>query len=120
MVHVDAILIRQVLINLFDNVSMHASGATLVWLHIRQEGERVLLSVEDDGGGFPRDWRFGALSDPLKTHVQGSASDGRRHMGLGLSVCEAILKAHGSPISFGRSSRHGGAAVKFFLPLSTE
>ena len=49
----DAMLIEQVLINLFDNVSAHAKGATGIWLSVRRSGDRVIVSVEDDGEGIP-------------------------------------------------------------------
>ena len=49
----DGVLIEQVLINLFDNVSAHADGATQIWLYVMKEAHTVSVSVEDDGPGIP-------------------------------------------------------------------
>ncbi|MBQ8952981.1 MAG: DUF4118 domain-containing protein, partial [Clostridia bacterium] len=52
-VPMDAMLIEQVLINLFDNVSAHAQTATQIWLTVACQRDRVILTVEDDGPGIP-------------------------------------------------------------------
>ena len=117
-VTVDAVLIEQVLINLFDNVSAHAAGAEHIWLHIDREGDRVVLSVEDDGPGIPPHILPHILDGTL--HPAGrSRSDDRRSMGIGLSVCRSIIRAHGGDMSAGKS-RHGGAAIRFDLPGKEE
>ncbi|MBQ9299419.1 MAG: DUF4118 domain-containing protein [Clostridia bacterium] len=117
LVPMDGILIEQVLINLFDNVSAHAKGATQIWLHIRDAGDRIALSVEDDGPGIPpaqrqRVLRGGAQADRPRT-------DDRRGMGIGLSVCASIIRAHGGEMTVD-SSVHGGAALRFYLPWQEE
>ena len=53
LVEADGVLLEQVLINLFDNVSAHAHGATQIWLHIDKTKDRIALSVEDDRPGIP-------------------------------------------------------------------
>ena len=116
MAPMDGMLIEQVLINLFDNVSAHARGATRIWLYVRQEPGRVTLSVEDDGAGIPS----GQLAHVLEG--VGSSSDrvdDRRGMGIGLSVCRSIIRAHGGDLTAGRSA-HGGAALRFYLPCQEE
>ena len=39
--------------------------------------------------------------------------------GLGLTVCKAIVEAHGGAISVGRST-DGGGAVTFTVPIATD
>ena len=113
-VPIDGTLIEQVLINLFDNVSAHAEGATQIWLHIEKAEDFVTLSVEDDGKG---------LSPLMQTALSegsllppGSLSDRKRDMGIGLSVCRSIVRAHGGELTMGSSRRHGGARASFTLP----
>ena len=113
-VPMDAMLIEQVLLNLFDNVSAHADGATGIWLQIARQEDRVTLTVEDDGGGIP--------AQQLPTLFDGGVtsrgrSDDRRSMGIGLSVCRSIVLAHGGDMAAGQSPR-GGAAVSFYLPCT--
>ena len=117
-VPMDATLIEQVLINLFDNVSAHARGATRIWLHIRSETGRVVLSVEDDGEGIAPAL-LPTLFDGGAHQVRQGSADGRRSMGIGLSVCRTIIRAHGGEMSAGRSA-HGGAAFSFYLPCGEE
>ena len=52
LVPADGVLLEQVLINLFDNVSAHAEGATQIWLYAAATDDRVVVSVEDDGQGI--------------------------------------------------------------------
>ncbi len=117
-VSVDAVLIEQVLINLFDNVSAHAAGAEHIWLHIDREERRVVLSVEDDGQGIPGHLLPHILDGTIHP-MNRSRSDDRRSMGIGLSVCRSIIRAHGGDMSAGKS-RHGGAAIRFDLPGKEE
>ena len=112
-VPMDATLIEQVLLNLFDNVSAHARGATAIWLHITCGADQVTLSVEDDGAGIPKELRTG------NKLFEGGTASGRkesgRGMGIGLSVCRSIVRAHGGDMR-AQASRHGGAAITFSLP----
>ena len=115
-VPMDGTLIEQVLINLFDNVSTHAPTATRIWLHVSYESDRVVIRVEDDGQGIPEN-RLETLFDGIVYDAIQNRSDNRRNMGIGLSVCRSIVRAHGGDMKAGRSD-HGGAALIFYLPCS--
>lgn len=117
MAPMDAVLIEQVLINLFDNVSAHAEGATQIWLHILPGEGRITLSVEDDGAGIPAAQLPHVLDGTVQTHRL--RADDRRSMGIGLSVCRSIIRAHGGELTAGNSA-HGGAAFRFDLPCKEE
>ena len=114
-VSMDATLIEQVLINLFDNVSAHGKTATRIWLDIACAPGSVTLRVEDDGVGIPTQLLPGILDGSARHDMQ-ARSDDRRSMGIGLSVCQTIVRAHGGDMKVGRSPR-GGAAVTFYLPF---
>ena len=118
MVPMDAVLIEQVLINLFDNVSAHAQGATRIWLHISCKADRVVIRVEDDGKGISTDILSTIFDGGFHPSKQGSVDD-RRSMGIGLSVCRTIVCAHGGDMS-AENSAHGGAAFSFYLPFREE
>lgn len=113
----DGVLIEQVLINLFDNVSVHAAGASRIWLHV-SEDDGAVVSVEDDGEGIPPSI-LPAILDGTMRPADHSHSDDRRSMGIGLSVCRSIIRAHGGELVAGKS-RHGGAAFRFNLPAKKE
>ena len=112
----DATLIEQVLINLFDNVSAHARCATRIWLTAAQAGDFVNVTIEDDGAGLPRAQLL-EIFDGVSRRISQSRPDDRRNMGIGLSVCRSIIRAHGGEMTARNSTDHGGACFTFTLPV---
>ena len=112
----DAILIEQVILNLLTNSASHGKRTTEIRLSAVREGNIALFSVEDNGVGFSEE-SIPHLFDNYYAHAYGkNPSDGRRSMGIGLSVCMSIVKVHGGEMKASNGPR-GGAAVKFKLPL---
>ena len=114
----DATLIEQVLLNLLENVAKHSPSATEIFIEIRAEGRRVWLTVADNGDGIPPQL-LGVLFDGYLPLGAVEASDRSRHMGIGLSVCRAIVRAHGGEI-YARNKIDGGAEFRFWLPAEEE
>ena len=114
----DATLIEQVLLNLLENVAKHSPSATKIFIEIRAEGHRVWLTVADNGDGIPPQL-LGVLFDGYLPLGAVEASDRSRHMGIGLSVCRAIVRAHGGEI-YARNKIDGGAEFRFWLPAEEE
>ena len=117
MVPMDAILIEQVLANLMENAATHGGTTTHIRLSLAAEGPFARFTVADNGQGIPED-ALATLFDGGLRQVEGGAGDGKRNMGLGLSVCLAIVRAHGGDMSARNLS--GGAEFTFRLPLSKE
>jgi len=111
LVPMDPILIGQVLTNLLENVAFHAKSAKHVCVRLRPESGSAVFEVIDDGAGIPPEKMEGLFEGKL-----GSDSDGQRGMGIGLSVCRAIIAAHGGEIE-AENLPGGGACVRFRLPL---
>lgn len=114
MVPMDPILIEQVLTNLMENVVYHAETATKILLRLRVEAGHAVFEVADDGVGISEK-RLEDIFDAVST----SASDGNRGMGIGLSVCKAIIMAHGGEI-MAKNRQGGGALFRFTLPIMEE
>jgi two-component system sensor histidine kinase KdpD len=74
--------------------------------------------VADDGQGIPPGLLPVIFSGTLRTEAS-AAVDGKRNMGLGLSVCRAIVRAHGGAIEAKNLKPHG-AEFAFTLPLEEE
>jgi two-component system sensor histidine kinase KdpD len=106
-----------VLVNLIDNAMKHAAGATRIELAARARGDRVEITVSDDGSGisaadlphlFDKFYRAGGRTDT-----------GRAGAGLGLSICKGLVEAMGgditvtSPTEIGRGARF---SVTFPVP----
>ena len=116
MVPMDAILIEQVLANLMENAYLHGETTTQIRLSVRVDGDTAFFCVQDDGKGIPQEelpLLFTGISHRSGSHTV----DGKRNMGLGLTVCKAIVRAHGGTIT-GRNLPQGGAEFAFRLPLS--
>lgn len=111
----DAMLIEQVLVNLLENAVNHAHGMTKLMLTVDQKENKAVFTVKDDGCGIPADRMKRLFSGYLDREDQ--PADGTRHnMGIGLSVCSAIIKAHGSEIT-ARNRAECGAAFTFSLEM---
>lgn len=118
LVPMDAMLIEQVLLNLFDNVAVHAPTATRIFLRISHEPDRAVIMVEDDGSGIAPS-KLDHIFDGHISGDSGARTDGRHNMGIGLSVCKSIIRAHGGEMS-AENNNFGGATFKFWLPLAED
>lgn len=112
----DALLIEQVLINLLENAVHHAVGMTKLSLSVILGGSVATFEIEDDGCGIPKERLDGLFTGaysagelPTDTKSNGA--------GIGLSVCAAIIHAHGGTISAANSDT-GGAIFRFTLEAS--
>ena len=106
----DPMLIEQVLMNLLENAMFHACGMENLWLRVTLEKNTAVFFVEDDGCGIPEERMAHLFTGTL--HSDTPADAARSSMGIGLSVCRTIVKAHGGELKAG--NRPGGGAVFSF------
>ena len=109
----DAMLIEQVLINILENAVDHAKGMTELRLEVRCRDGLAHFSVSDNGCGIPPE-RLPQLFSGYLLREDIPADGHRSNMGIGLSVCAAIIKAHGGEIR-AENLESGGAAFRFTL-----
>ena len=109
----DAMLIEQVLLNILENAVNHAVGMTELVLTVADRDSRAWFSVRDNGCGIPAD-RMKLLFTGYLDRADHPADGTRHNMGIGLSVCSAIVKAHGSEI-YARNLPDGGVEFSFSL-----
>ena len=110
----DPVLIQQVLMNLLENAVFHAHGMNNLWLRVELKSKYAIFSVEDDGCGIPQE-RMAHLFTGLLTS-EAPADSARSNMGIGLSVCRTIIKAHGGELK-ADNRPEGGAAFRFALEM---
>ena len=111
----DAMLIEQVLSNILENAVDHAKGMTELILRVTLENDSAIFCISDNGCGISPE----RLSHLFTGYLDRESipADGRRsNMGIGLSVCAAIIKAHGSEIHV-TNNETGGASFHFSLEL---
>jgi len=104
-----------VLINLLENAVFHAHGMQNLWLRVKLEHDKAVFVVADDGCGIPASRMDGLFTGLLNSEAP--TDNSRSNMGIGLSVCSAIIKAHGSEIT--AANRPGGGA-EFSFALDME
>ena len=114
MIPMDAMLIEQVLMNLLENAVFHAKGMKNLILRVTIQGNQALFTVEDDGCGIPEEKLPRLFTGMLDSEAPTDTS--RSNMGIGLSVCSAIIKAHGSDI-WAKNRAAGGAVFGFVLEM---
>ncbi|AIQ60143.1 sensor histidine kinase [Paenibacillus borealis] len=96
MAKMDSRLIIQVLINIVDNAIKYTGIGSHITISARCEEQWVIVEIADDGPGVPDESKT-KLFEMFYTanNVRG---DGRRGLGLGLSLCKSIVNAHGGTI----------------------
>lgn len=111
----DPILIEQVLINILENAVDHAKGMTELTLEVSLQKDEALFCISDNGCGIAEDRLKNLFTGYLDREYETEAADSsRNNMGIGLSVCATIIKAHGSEI-YAENRKEGGAAFYFAL-----
>lgn len=111
----DAILIEQVLMNLMENAAIHATGMTRLELNVSLEDNFAKFEVADNGCGIPKERLNNIFSGYIES-VKRPADGGRNNMGIGLSVCQAIVRAHGGELLV-TNRPEGGASFSFKLEV---
>ena len=110
----DPMLIEQVLMNLLENAVFHAHGMKNLWLRVELKNRHAVFSVEDDGCGISPERMSNLFTGFLDREAPVDST--RSNMGIGLSVCKTIIRAHGAELKAG--NRPGGGTVfRFALEL---
>ncbi|OMF91518.1 sensor histidine kinase KdpD [Paenibacillus sp. FSL R7-0273] len=112
MARMDSRLIIQVLINLVDNAIKYTQTGSRIILSARREQQAVRVSVADDGPGISEEAKA-KLFEMFYT-ADNLRGDGRRGLGLGLSLCKSIVHAHGGTIEV-MDNNPQGAVFTFTL-----
>ena len=115
LVRVDAGLIVQVLINLVNNAVKYTPAGSNIRITAIPRENMAEICVSDNGPGIP---------DELKERVfemfftgGNPIGDSRRSLGLGLTLCQAIIHAHNGEMTLKDNSPHG-CIFSFTVPLS--
>lgn len=114
----DAMLIEQVLINILENAVDHAEGMTELIFKVTIKDKKAVFCISDNGCGIPPE-RMADLFTGYLDRTDHSADSSRSNMGIGLSVCHTIIKAHGSEIS-ATNNPNGGASFYFSLEMEED
>lgn len=115
LVEFDATLLERVVCNLIDNAAKYPpAGAPIeIAAFADSAGNQACIEVCDHGAGFPA----GNIDRLFELFERGHAESTVPGMGLGLSICQRIMAAHGGSLVV--RNRERGACVQLRLPLGT-
>ncbi len=118
MVPMDAMLIEQVIINIMENAVIHGVTTTEISVSVYRRNLEAVFEIRDNGKGIPPDvfprLFHGSISGPRERQQ----ADNKRSMGIGLSVCTSIIKAHGGTLTARSMTDSGGTEFCFTLPMA--
>ncbi len=103
---------KRALTNIISNALRYGDH---VWFQGSMTSKMITLTFEDDGPSIPPNRRedvfrpFVRLDESRNTETGG--------YGLGLSICQDIITAHGGSIFLEDSPKHGGLKVIVHLPI---
>lgn len=109
----DAVLLERVIGNLLDNACKHAPEGTSIRVSANTLGNRAQISICDQGPGFAAD------IDLEAPFLREAADSGKPSVGLGLTICKAIVEAHQGRLTLSAPKDGQGTCVQFTLPLGT-
>jgi signal transduction histidine kinase len=108
----DADALRRMMRNVGENAARHA--ASRVDIALAERGDEAVLTIDDDGPGIPESERARVLQRFVRLDEARSRDEGGS--GLGLSIVDEVVRAHGGSVTIERSPL-GGARIRITLPV---
>ena len=102
--------LRQVFTNVFDNALKYSSRKKTISVKLAVDGDSAVISVKDRGPGIPKE------EIPKVTERYYRASNSVYGTGIGLSLVDEIMKAHGGSVRIESELGHGTTVI-LTLPL---
>jgi two-component system sensor histidine kinase KdpD len=115
LISVEPTLIVQILSNLLGNAAKYTPPGTTITICAAARDESILISVADDGPGFPP-------GDPerlFEKFQRGRSESNIVGVGLGLAICRAVAGLHGGNIR-ALNNPGGGARFEISLPVARQ
>jgi PAS domain S-box-containing protein len=112
-VYADPLRLESVLRNLIENAVKYGGEAVKIRVEVRRQGNDILFKVIDNGPGIPEKERrhifesFYRVDESLARLTSGA--------GLGLAICQGLVRAHGGTI--GVEPQDAGACIAFTIPV---
>ena len=111
LLHLDAVLIERVLVNLLENASKYTPTGGAIEISAKLCDEYVALQVDDHGPGLPN----GQEARVFEKFERGLRESSTPGVGLGLAICRAIVQAHGGTIEGHNRERDGAVLGAHFV-----
>jgi len=109
----DSNRLKQVFFNIFDNALKYGREGKRIEVYIGIIDEQIVITIRDYGRGVPED-----ELDNLKMKFYKGSNSKERGSGIGLAVCDEIIKYHGGTLELSNAVG-GGFLVTITLPVSS-
>jgi K+-sensing histidine kinase KdpD len=113
LVHADATAIAEVLYNLIENAAKYSERGTTITLTAKTHGNKLLISVNDEGRGIPAEMRERVFEK--FTRLNNANATG---LGLGLAIARRIVETQNGTIDIREGPN--GKGTKVVLALGIE
>jgi len=110
----DANRLKQVFLNLFDNALKYGRDGKRIEVYVGEISDDIVITIRDFGPGVAED-----ELDNLKMKFYKGSNSKERGSGIGLAVCEEIIKYHGGSLEL-LNAKGGGFLVTIALPITAE
>ncbi len=115
LVHVDPVLVKQALVQIFDNAVKYSQAGSQISVTARAHDGRLVLSIGDEGAGLTsaetsRMWDRFARGERHVATISGS--------GLGLWIANAFIAANGGKMNATSKGADLGTTVAIELPVT--
>ena len=105
--------LKQVFLNLFDNALKYGREGKRMEVSVSMNGDYIQIDIRDYGPGAPED----ELGNLKMKFYKGSNSK-ERGSGIGLAICDEIIKYHGGSLDLA-NAEGGGFIVTINLPIDS-
>ncbi len=112
--YADSTRFQTVIRNLLENAVKYAGEKATIRVEVESEDDKLIFRVKDDGPGIPAEesehifQSFYRLDASLSRVASGA--------GLGLAICQGLVRAHGGSIWAEPQSK--GACIAFSIPVN--
>ena len=112
LVHVDPVLIEQVLVNVLDNAAKQGASGSRIGIRARCVSDEIVVTVTNQEPGIlPADRE--KVFDMFYRVRDGQPAG----TGLGLAICRGLIEAHGGRIQALAAGEAGGTRIEIVLPM---
>jgi two-component system sensor histidine kinase KdpD len=115
LIHVDAVLVQQALVQIFDNAVKYSPSGSRIMLAARARDGRLILSVTDEGAGLTQAEEAQIWSRFVRGERHSSTTSGS---GLGLWIANAFVAANGGKMHAVSDGPGLGTTVSIELPVT--
>ena len=102
--------LKQVFCNVLDNAAKHGGAGKRIEARLVRRGSHYIITIRDYGPGIPAE----DLPHVKEKFYKGGSK--ARGSGIGLAVCDEIIKLHSGTLAIG-NAKGGGCIVTIRLPI---